>query len=410
MGKSKAPRPADPRDTAAAQTSTNIATAIAQQNLGNINQITPYGNLTYNKTGEYEYVDPIKGETYIIPRYTAEQTLSEKQQEILNHNNEAGVNLSQLASEQSASLRDLFRNSFNPMATKLPEVPNIDDLKDLEFQTLGDGPNLATQIAGLNDVQSTIHDAGIVQDSYDNDFLQDRTRVEEALLERLNPQLDRDKRKLEVKLANQGIRLGSDAYRRAISNFDMKQNDARLGAIISAGQEHSRLANLSAQKAQFANQAQAQRFNQASTAAQFGNRAQAQEFSQALGQANFGNNAKQLEYQNHGRKVDSNNQRNLQLYKDQLSKFDAKNALRSQELSEKFSIRNQPINEITALLSGSQIENPNFINPYVSKIANTDFIGAQNNYDKAMQDRHKQNASGVSGGIESLIGIAKLFA
>ncbi|PII38583.1 hypothetical protein T190_18770 [Sinorhizobium meliloti CCBAU 01290] len=41
MGKQKAPSPPDPNKTASAQTATNIGTAIANQTLGNVNQVTP---------------------------------------------------------------------------------------------------------------------------------------------------------------------------------------------------------------------------------------------------------------------------------------------------------------------------------------------------------------------------------
>ncbi len=38
--------------------------------------------------------------------------------------------------------------------------------------------------------------------------------------------------------------------------------------------------------------------------------------------------------------------------------------------------RNQPINEITALMSGSQVSNPNFVNTPMPGVAPTDVIGA----------------------------------
>lgn len=48
-----APQAPDPQKTAEAQTGYNVNSAIAQNALNNVNQITPYGQVTYNQTGSY---------------------------------------------------------------------------------------------------------------------------------------------------------------------------------------------------------------------------------------------------------------------------------------------------------------------------------------------------------------------
>ena len=58
------PDPPDPIATAGAQTGTNVSTAVANANLGNVNQVTPQGNLTYNQTDTFSWVDPTTGHTY----------------------------------------------------------------------------------------------------------------------------------------------------------------------------------------------------------------------------------------------------------------------------------------------------------------------------------------------------------
>ena len=70
------PDPPNPTATAAAQTGTNVATAVANANLGNVNQVTPQGNLTYNQTDTFTWNDPSTGQTYSIPKFTATQTMS----------------------------------------------------------------------------------------------------------------------------------------------------------------------------------------------------------------------------------------------------------------------------------------------------------------------------------------------
>lgn len=67
MGKPKTPTPPDPKETAAAQTSTNVSTATANAYLGNVNQKTPYGSLTYKKTGDQFINDANGGTVYFNP-------------------------------------------------------------------------------------------------------------------------------------------------------------------------------------------------------------------------------------------------------------------------------------------------------------------------------------------------------
>src|SRR6185295_19605013 len=107
---------------------------------------------------------------------------------------------------------------------------------------------------------------------------------------RLNPQLEKDRSRLETSLSNRGIKLGSDQYDRALTENDRQTTDARMSAILGAGDEQNRLASLSQQ--------------------QFQNRQQL---------------------------------------------LDALDRRRAGGLQESLALRNQPINEITALLSGSQV-------------------------------------------------------
>src|SRR5215470_2500215 len=82
MGKksSQAPKSPDPKQTAAAQTSANIGTALAEGIMNRVNQVTPDGALTYARAGTTAWTDPPTGKTYEIPNYTATTTLSPEQQ------------------------------------------------------------------------------------------------------------------------------------------------------------------------------------------------------------------------------------------------------------------------------------------------------------------------------------------
>lgn len=113
MGKSKAPAPPDPRQTSSAQTSTNVGTAVANAFLTNMNETTPWGSRTVDQTGEYSWTDPYTGQTYTVPRFSAETTLSPEQQAILEQNNATDLNLASLANERSGFLGDYLGQEFS---------------------------------------------------------------------------------------------------------------------------------------------------------------------------------------------------------------------------------------------------------------------------------------------------------
>ncbi|MGT2444471.1 tail fiber domain-containing protein [Ensifer adhaerens] len=320
MGKPKAPKAPDPRETAAAQTGTNIGTAIANQTLGNVNQVTPDGALTYSQTGMTKWTDPTNGKSYDLPQYTATQTLSTGQQAIKNQTDKAELNLATLASGQSARLNELLGKPV-----------------DLS------GAPVAGDPSKIGLPQYSGYDVGI-----------DTTKYENALMERLNPQLNQSRAALETQLANQGLQPGSEAYNRALDTATRQENDARLGVILNAGQEQSRLAGLARDKASFQNSLADQTFNaqQAQTTAQ--------------------NNA------------------------------------RSQYLNELYAQRNQPINEISSLLSGAQVNSPNFVPTQGVSIPNVDYAGlVQQDYANRVNAYNSKQA-GVGSILGGIAGLASL--
>ena len=400
MGKPKPPKPADPKETGAAQTATNIGTAIAQQNLNNVNQITPDGSLTYNQTGTYRYVDPLDGKVHNIPTYTATQTLSPEQQAIRDQNNRASLNLSRLGADQSARLNDLLSRPVD--TNSLPARGDAYSIRQTNLQRVGYGPGLQTQLGDVGQVQRQIADSGPVTRTYGTNFSQDRQRVENALMDRMNPRLEQDRKRLESRLASQGIRIGSEAYNSAMDDYSRQTNDARLGAILNAGQEQSRLAGLEAARAGFENAAQAQVFGQNAANAQLANNAQAQAFQQEAARAGFRNDGLQQMHQNRTQGIGMDNQAAVQETNADIARFNAANDARNQALQEQFAVRNQPINEITALMSGSQVQNPNFITPNTAQLATTDFAGIQANYDNLRQRQYEQQvaqSNSLFGGI-----------
>lgn len=171
MGKSKAPPPPDPRQTSAAQTGTNVGTAIANTMMQNVDQFTPYGSLTYDQTGTYTYRDPYTGQSYEIPTFSATTRLSPEEQQKLTASQGAEINLAELAQERSGFLRDYLPNT------------------------------------------------GAMTDAIDNKLF-DYGRA------RLDPRFERETEALRTRLANQGIAPGSEAYNREMELLGQTKNDA----------------------------------------------------------------------------------------------------------------------------------------------------------------------------------------
>jgi len=346
MGKS-APRAPSPTATAAGQTATNIGTAVANQTLGFVNQNTPYGSLTYEQTGTRQWTDPLSGRTYDLPQYTANQTFTPAGQRIQDATMATQQNLANLGRDQSGRLGNLLSR---PM-----------DMSGLPAQR--------TQIGGQAQA-TTFGDAGNIRRTYGTDASLSRARVEEALMSRAQGGLDRDRKALEQRLADQGIQYGTQAWQAAMGDHGQQVNDARMSAILAGGQEQSRLVGLEADRAAFENQAQGQAYQQLAGRAAFGNAARSQQFQQNQQQASFQNQARQ------------------------------------QALQERYAQRNQPLNEIAALMSGSQVQNPNFMNISGPQAATTDYAGiVSSGYQNqlAQWQANQGIMGGFMGGVGSLL-------
>jgi hypothetical protein len=313
MGGSSPPPPTPPKETSAAQTGANISTAIANNFMSNANLIGADGSTQMtNQTGTYRFTDPYTSQSYDIPTFTRTESLSPVRQQTLAQNNQANLNLATLGANTS---RDLIGNMQ----------------KQLTAADLGPRPEL-----------------GQLRTSYDTEFTADRQRTEDALFSRINPKLAQDRAALETQLSNQGIKLGSSGYDRAMSNFGQQSNDARMAAILASGQEQSRLADLARQS------------------------------------AGFGNSA-------------------------MMDQYNAGLSGRAQTMQEAFALDNQPINKAMALASGTQVANPQFQAFNVNRIPTTDNAGIIQNYDQAQMQRwqaEEQSNQRMLGGLMGLGGSA----
>ena len=353
MSKPDAPTPPSPIATAAAQTGTNVSTGVANAFLNNVNQVTPTGNLNYDVTGNYAWTDPSTGQSYSIPRFTATQVMTPQGQAIQGQQLATQYNLAGMANAQSQNIAQLLSQPMN-----LSGAPTAGSAQGI----LG-VPGAATSYNTGGPIQSSLNLTGDanqsnIQNTYGTNF--DVASVQKALMGQMQPQLDIQKQQQQQQLADQGIRYGSQAYNNAMTPFNQQENNAWMQSITGATGQ------------------QAQQMQMAGAQAAFQNAAQQQAYEQQLGQASFGNAAQGQQYQQNAALAAFGNAGLAQQIAQQQAGFNAAQTARNQYMQEQYAQRNQPINETSALLSGSQVQSVPWLNSPNSQIPTTDFAGITN--------------------------------
>ena len=408
MSKPEAPTPPNPYATAAAQTGTNVATGVANAYLNNVNQNTPDGSLSYEATGSHSWTDPTTGHVYNIPTFTSTQTLSPAGQALKTTNDQTQQNLASMAQQQSSRVGGLLSQPFTPLegAPDAGSSAGLAGVPQAATSFAGGGP-IQSSIGGYGQQQTTFDDAGEITRNYGptDGFSADRQRVEESLYGRLNPQLQKDRSAIEQRLADQGIRYGSQAYSSAMDDYNRQSNDARLAVTAAGGQEQQRMTEMAAQRAGFKNAAQMQAYNQAQGRGTFANDAQSQNFAQALGAGSFANQAQGQQFQQNAALGSFQNAGLAQQLGQQQSIFNADNSSRNQYLQEQYQQRQQPLNEISGLMSGSQVQNPNWLNSPQSQIPTTDFAGIMNQNFQNQMGIYNTQQSGWNSTMGGLLGL-----
>ena len=274
------------------------------------------------------------------------------------------------------------------------------------------------------------------------------TTAQQAIMNRLQPQIAQQSAALTQQLANQGITPGSEAWNNAMREQQQQQNDLvsqaalqGIGLDIAANQQGYGqalgAANLynqalgqgfgqAAQAQQMANQAIAQNYGQGIGAQQLANQAIAQNFGQGLqgNQAinaaiaqNYGQGmgsqqlANQAMAQNYGQAATSAglyNQAAAQAFNQNLAARQFANQAALQAYQQQLAQYNQPLNQIAALLGGAQIQTPQF-----QQYTGGGQIGAapifqaatnQGNYNTAAYNAQMQALGGLYSGLGSMAG------
>jgi len=523
-GKSDPPPPPDYAAAAQQTAAGNLESAKYTTEANRVNQITPYGNLTYNKLPSFnqagydtamnkynadlaDYNQSLK--TYnstpkynlggfggysaapqataptapIAPnrntfntadRWEAVQTLTPAQQDILNKNNalnsgllstaQTGLNYANEVLSQPGVDMSKLPSIASGVGTGLPSmtsnVPGGQYATSYNVQNATgnvENPNVQTSLntSGMPAIKSNVDQYGQIQNSINTSGLPSYginpgETYSDAIMRRLQPDLERQRASEETRLANQGIGLGSNAYSTAKDILGRQQNDAMTSAIIqgmqtglqanqqqfgqNAAQQQAsnaaqaqgfgqNAAQTQAQNAanaqayqqalasgQFSNQAAGQQFGQNVTAAQLANQAAAQNTANSANLASFQNQGIGQQFQQGLANAQLGNQANLQAYNQQLQNAQLQNQAQQQGFTQSAYNQMQPINVINALRTGAQVQNPTYANvPQQAQVAGPDILGAtQAQYNAQLAGVNAQNAASGNfmNGLMSLGGAA----
>jgi hypothetical protein len=324
FGKPPSPAPApDYTGAAIAQGAANVDAARASAKLSNPNVYSPYGTQLVSYDGD-------------IP--TIRQTLTPEAQKTVEAQQRLQSNLANLGNSAYTNAFGAMSTPFSfggQVQTQFNQGGALQNAPSAGQYGLAQGglnaPNLSSQL-DLSNVAKMPVNAG--------------TTAQEAIMRRLEPSLARQRTSTETQLINQGLRPGTEAYDNAARILGEQENDLRSQAALQGlnldiganqqgfsqalqGGQFANAADLAQfgagmQSQQAANQAIAQNYGQGMTAAQAQNATEAQRYNQGLQAAQFGNTAQQ------------------------------------QALAQALLQRQLPLNEINALMSGSQIQNPQF--------------------------------------------------
>lgn len=249
MGKGggKAPAAPDPAATAAAQTATNKETAYWNAVLNNVNQVTPYGNLTYTQNAPAGATStPV---TYDNDAYNkAMEAWNQAPAQTQGWNQDPNRN-NQTVSRGPAPTLEQFRTGGGSSGTNLDSPPSFtstitlspEQQKILDSQNRQDialGGLAEGQIGRISNSISTPYSYGGIGNEFSSeDIATQQKNAEDAYFNRLNPQFAQDEESLRTRLINQGIGQGSQAYQREMDSFNQMKNDARSQAVL-AGQQY----------------------------------------------------------------------------------------------------------------------------------------------------------------------------
>jgi len=384
MGKKSAPAaPAapDPVATAAAQTQQNIAAANAQATLNHSNQNTPWGSQTWT-------AGPAGPDG--ISQWTSNVTLSPAQQALMNSSDSISQSLANLGEKQLGAVSETLGKPFNYNGAPA-QVNNVQG-----GQLQGNVPTRQLQNqAGYGKVQNDVDMSGVPALVGGADLQKTFQDAQKAAYnmqaQYLDPRYKQDQQDLENKLIQQGVLQGTEAWDKATQNLGQQRtfdyNNAFNNSFATGQSAQSQIFNQGLASNQNA-------YTQALNNAQFHNSAQQQGFGQSYANAQLNNSAQGQAFNNDLANAQLNNTAQQQAFGQGVTNANLQNQGRSQYINEQNYLRQQPLNELNALRSGSQVTSPQFGSTPQGSVNPTDIASL---YGQQYQGQLAQYNAGVAG-------------
>lgn len=374
---SPSPPPApDYRGAAEEQGQANIEAARLAGRMNNPNVVNPYGSQTVTWEGD-------------TPTLT--QTLSPQEQAIYNINAGNREGMGNLAGQGIESLMGLIGSDVDfSGAPRAPEsyrpganlfVPNAPAAFDPA--SLGSMPQAyggAQNLPEMPQVSEAI-----------------RSRVIEAMMSRANEDFGKQEEQNNADLVARGMMPGTKGYEAEMDRLNRARNDYRMQAEIGGGDAAAQAFGMDMSRRQQGYEEQTTDadmiYRQLMGIRQQGAGEQAQRFGQQLS-----GQAQNFSQQGQARELGSREQQ--QYYQQQQE-------ARRQAITEMLAQRQIPLNEITALMSGSQVSNPFQVPNYAqnSQVAPAPIFGATTAQGQWDQNAYNQQTGSFNNMLSGLFGL-----
>lgn len=302
--------------------------------LSNPNIVSPYGNQTVT-WGAADPNLPGGGQ-----QATVTQSLTPEAQAALSAQQRVQLSEANLADQGINKAKGLLEGGFNYDGPKLQT--GLGPAGDIKY-----GPNAGDFKAGGIDPKDygaalrTADTSGVAKMPVNAGMT-----GQNAIMSRLSPQIEQTRAATAQRLANQGIPEGSEAW-----NNEMRQQGQDFNDLYS----QAALQGINLDMA-----ANDQGFSQAQQTAGLFNSGLAQDFSQGLQGQQLTNSAQGQNFGQEATATGLYNQAQNQKFNQDLTKFNTENAAQQADWQQQLAQYNQPLNQVTALMSGSQIQTPQF--------------------------------------------------
>lgn len=242
MGKSAPSAPAPPSPQAVGQA--NQQTALWNASLADVNQNTPLGSITYNQmpgtgmtTNQQGYQSALDaynaahGAT--APTRAAGENRQDYQQAMQEYRQGLRMKKPDIADYQTDTG---VAPQFQSNVTLSPAM------QQLLTQTQNNQNQLATTAGGLmgqiqEQASHPIDYSQFTPNPTTGDLNTISQNAQDAIMARLQPMFDQQNEQTQSDLLSKGISQGTQAWDNAMRPVNQSQNDARLQAVLDAGQE-----------------------------------------------------------------------------------------------------------------------------------------------------------------------------